>query len=63
MASEDSEDPWTDVSCSIRTEVIVRVLVLGVLFLGVAQVAVAQCPVLPRHASVDPTGPRQRLNF
>lgn len=38
-----------------RSEVIVQFLLPGVLICCLVGNAVAQCPVLPRHASVDPT--------
>lgn len=40
-----------------------RFLLLGVLFLGLAESAVAQCPVLPRHASVDPNGKSVAIRY
>jgi hypothetical protein len=41
----------------------VRFLLLGVLFFGLAESAVAQCPVLPRHASVDPNGKSVAIRY
>jgi hypothetical protein len=41
----------------------VRFLLLGVLFFGRAESAVAQCPVLPRHASVDPSGKNVAIRY
>jgi hypothetical protein len=55
-------EKWPSLSPS-PLEVIVRFLLLGVLFFGLAESAVAQCPVLPRHASVDPTGRNVAIRY
>jgi hypothetical protein len=41
----------------------VRFLLLGFLISGFVGAAVAQCPVLPRHASIDPNGKTVAIRY